>query len=444
MLVIIANLALAQIKHMLFSLPPGCGILKGMKLSENLQWRGLIKDKTFDDITWLDEPKTFYLGVDCNSSDSLTIGNLAVFMLARHLAEAGWETVLLVGGATSLIGDPGGKDEERPLKSREEISQNAEAIKAQVRRLFAHNQFEPVDNYDWFKDIRYLDFLRDVGKHFSMTELIQRDFIATRMGEGGGGISYAEFSYNLIQGYDYYWLFKNKGVVLQIGGSDQWGNMLSGAPLIRKKEGAEVHALSMPLVINKTTGKKFGKSEAGAVWLDPTKTTPTQFYQFWINADDAGVGDYLKIYTMLPKEEIDQLMVEHTKSPQDRVAQRRLAEEVTELVHGHKATHIARVVTDVLTDKTPIDGVSEEVIGTIRTEISSLKVSTAAPLIEVLVATGLASSNSEARQLLSSKAIYLNGKPAEKQVLEPSDFQNGRLLIRKGKVLKNTALIESV
>jgi len=254
-------------------------------LSDDLQWRGLIKDKTFDDVTWLDSPKTFYLGSDC-SSDSLTVGNLAIFMLARRLTEAGWKTVLLVGGATSLIGDPGGKDEERNLKSREEIAANVAGIKAQVQRLFANQEFTLVDNYDWFKDIGYLEFLRDVGKHYSMTELVQRDYIASRMGEGGGGISYAEFSYSLIQGYDFWHLFKNHGVEMQIGGSDQWGNILSGVPLIRKKEGKEVHAFSMPLVINKTTGKKFGKSEAGAIWLDPARTSPTQMYQFWINTDD--------------------------------------------------------------------------------------------------------------------------------------------------------------
>ena len=254
--------------------------MSDMTLSEELEWRGLIKDRTFTDPRWLDTPRTFYLGSDAGSSDSLTVGNLAIYMLARQLALHGWKTVLLVGGATSLIGDPGGKDEERQLKSREEVERNVAGITAQVEKLFTGLEFEAVNNYDWFKDMGYLEFLRDVGKHYSMTELVQRDFIASRMNEGGSGISYAEFSYNLIQGYDFYWLFKNKGVELQIGGSDQWGNMLSGAPLVRKKEGKEVHALSMPLVINKATGKKFGKSEAGAVWLDPAKTSPTQFYQF--------------------------------------------------------------------------------------------------------------------------------------------------------------------
>ena len=415
-----------------------------MNLSQNLEWRGLIKDKTFQDVRWLDEPKTFYLGVDCASADSLTIGNLAVFMLARHLADAGWKTVLLVGGATSLIGDPGGKDEERSLKSREEIAANVTAIKAQVRRLFAHNEFELVDNYDWFKDMGYLEFLREVGKHFSMTELVQRDFIATRMGEHGNGISYAEFSYNLIQGYDYYWLHKNKGVVLQIGGSDQWGNMLSGAPLVRKKEGAEVHALSMPLVINKVTGKKFGKSEEGAVWLDVAKTTPTQFYQFWINADDAGVEDYLKIYTMLSKEEVEQTIVKHKTNPAERIAQQRLAQEVTTMVHGEKEMHIAEQVTAYITGKRSVSEANDEELTALRHEIPAAKVTETALLTDVLLTAGLVGSKSEARQLLQNGAVYINGEATTKAALEPNDFHGGRLLIRKGKVLKNTALIESI
>src|SRR3990167_6438716 len=206
-----------------------------MKLSEDLAWRGLIKDKTFSEIAWLDEPKTFYHGVDA-SADSLTIGNLAALLLTRRLLESGWKTILLVGGATSLIGDPGGKTEERQLQSREEILKNVEALKKQVSNLFAGQDFTLVDNYDWMADVKYLDFLREVGKSFSMTELMQREFVRERMGEHGSGISYAEFSYSLIQGYDYWQLYKKHNAVLQIGGSDQWGNMLSGVALIRKKE----------------------------------------------------------------------------------------------------------------------------------------------------------------------------------------------------------------
>lgn len=413
-----------------------------MTLSEDLQWRGLIKDKTFEEITWLDTPKTFYLGADCNSSDSLTIGNLAIFMTARRLKEAGWTAVLLVGGATSLIGDPGGKDDERPLKTREEIAANVEGIKYQVQKLFAGQDFTLVDNYDWFKDLGYLEFLRDVGKNYSMTELLQREFIASRIGEGGTGISYAEFSYSLIQGYDYWHLFKNHRVELQIGGSDQWGNMLSGAPLIRKKDGKEVHAFSMPLVINKATGKKFGKSEDGAIWLDPKKTSPTQFYQFWINNDDEGVGDYLKIYTMLPKEEIDAVMEQHRQKPSERVAQSRLALEVTQIVHGAEAAANAQTVTGILTGIVAIDEADEASVEILRHEQPAIKSADNGSIIDALVQTGLAASNSDARRLLQGNSISLSGQKVARDVFEPSDFRNGKLLLRKGKKFKDTALIE--
>jgi len=412
-----------------------------MTLAEELQWRGLIKDRTFDDIEWVNTPRTFYLGSD-PSADSLTIGNLAIYMLARQLAAHGWKAVMLVGGATSLIGDPGGKDEERQLKSKEEVEQNVAGVAEQVKRIFSGYEFEMVNNYDWFKDIGFLDFLRDVGKHYSMTELVQRDFIAARMGEGGTGISYAEFSYNLIQGYDYWWLFKNKGVELQIGGSDQWGNMLSGAPLIRKKEGKEVHALSMPLVINKATGKKFGKSEDGAVWLDPAKTSPTQFYQFWINCDDESVEDHLKVYTMLSKEETDQLMAAHRQNPKERQAQIRLAQEVTRLVHGDDELRVAEAVTQVLTGKTPVQELDDAALNAMRKEIPAVHAQPGMEVVDVLAQTNLATSKTEARRLLEGNAIAINGEKTQKERLEEGDFQNGRLLIRKGKAFKDSALVE--
>lgn len=418
-----------------------------MTLSEDLQWRGLVKDKTFEDITWLDTPRTFYLGADAASADSLTIGNLAIYMTARRLCEAGWKTILLVGGATSLIGDPGGKDDERELTSREEVQANIEGIKVQASALFAGHEFTLVDNYDWFKDIGYLEFLRDVGKHFSMTELTQRDFIANRMGDGGSGISYAEFSYSLIQGYDYWHLFKEYGVELQIGGSDQWGNMLSGAPLIRKKESVdgretEVHAFSMPLVINKLTGKKFGKSEAGAIWLDPLKTSPTQFYQFWINCDDEGVGDYLKVYTMLSHDDIEGVMARHREKPSERIAQSRLALEVTQLVHGEEAAERAQTITGLLTGIVAINDIDEATLTMLRAEQPAYKSTETGSIIEALTETGLAGSNTEARRFLTNNAISINGVKVLRDSFEAGDFQQGRLLLRKGKKFKDTALIE--
>jgi len=412
-----------------------------MTLSEELTWRGQIKDKTFKDVTWLDQPKTFYLGSDC-SSDSLQAGNLAIYMMARRLRKHGWKAVMLVGGATSLIGDPGGKDEERQLKSREEIQANVAGIKKQINCLFSGMDFELVDNYDWFKDMGYLEFLRNVGKQYSMTELLQRDFIASRIGDGGSGISYAEFSYSLIQGYDYWHLYKKHDVCLQLGGSDQWGNMLSGVPLIRKKENVEVHALSMPLVINKATGKKFGKSEDGAIWLDPTKTSPTQFYQFWINAEDDSVEDYLKVYTELDKEDIDKLMHHHKEAPQMRTAQTRLAQEVTKLVHGQEDMKRAEKVTELLTGKAHLSDAGAATLAIMRQEQPSLVTTTTGSVVEALVSSGLASSNTEARRLLAGNAVTINSVKVTREAFEAADFVNGHLLLRKGKKFKDSALVE--
>ncbi|HEX5395363.1 MAG TPA: tyrosine--tRNA ligase, partial [Candidatus Saccharimonadales bacterium] len=369
-----------------------------MNFSEDLAWRGLIKDKTFSDDAWLDEPKTFYLGIDA-SSDSLTIGNLAVLMLARRFADAGWNTILLAGGATSLVGDPGGKKEERSLPSKEDIARNVEGIKPQMEKILGGKPHELVNNIDWLQHENLLDFLRDVGKSFSMSELMQREFVTERMGEGGTGISYAEFSYSLIQGYDYWHLYKNKGAQLQIGGSDQWGNILSGVALIRKKEGEEVHAMSMPLVVNKQTGEKFGKTEAGAVWLDPQKTTPTQFYQFWINTDDADVESYLKVFTLLPKEQVESILSRHKSDPSQRLAQKSLAEEATKVVHG--GTGAASGVTKYLTSQVSLSDASQEDLSAIRNEIPSVKSAADGSIVDALVAGKLAQSNSDARRLLA-------------------------------------------
>lgn len=412
-----------------------------MKLSEDLAWRGLIKDKTFADNGWLDQPQTFYHGIDA-STDSLTVGNLAALLLARRLLDAGWKAILLVGGGTSVVGDPGGKTEERSLQPREEIMKNTQAIKKQVEKLFSGQHFEIVDNYDWLADIKYLDFLRDIGKVFSMTELMQREFVTERMGQGHSGISYAEFSYSLIQGYDYWQLFKKHSAVLQIGGSDQWGNMLSGVSLIRKKEDKGGHALSMPLVVNKETGQKFGKSEAGAIWLDPSKTSPTQFYQFWINADDADVEDYLKVFTLLSKEEIERVVKQHKNSPSKRAAQSLLANEVTALVHGEKARELADKSLHYLTNQVFFSGAKDEELEQMRKEIASIKSSENGSIIEALVGTGLASSNTEARRLLESGAVYINGNQAKRESFESGDFQTGRLLLRRGKAYKDSALVE--
>jgi tyrosyl-tRNA synthetase len=350
--------------------------------------------------------------------------------------------VLLAGGATSLVGDPGGKDEERELKSRDEIAANIEGIKGQMVKLFAGRAHELVNNLDWLDGLKYLDFLRKVGKHFPMTELMQREFVDARMGRTG--ISYAEFSYSLMQGYDFWWLFKNKAVELQIGASDQWGNMLSGVALIRKKEAKEVNVLSMPLVIDKNSGRKFGKSEAGALWLDPRRTSPAQFYQFWMNIDDADLEDYLKIFTLLSKDEIESVVTQQNKNPQGRRGQRRLAAEVTKIVHGEQQTKFAAKVADYLSSREPLENADSAVLKEIRPLMANLTVQPGSSVIDALVESGLAASNSDARRLIQSKAVYVNGQQFDKPHLDSSDFKNGRLMLRRGKAFKDSALIELV
>jgi len=416
--------------------------MSNQSLSEELSWRGFVNQTTYKDVTELDKkPITFYLGVD-PSADSMTIGNLAVVMMVRHFVRHGHKAVLLVGGATGLIGDPDGKAQERDLKSIEEITKNKAAIAVQYQSLLGEYTFELVDNYDWFKDIGYLEFLRDIGKHVPMRQMLGRDFVQSRLGEEGAGISYAEFSYALIQGYDFLHLNREKGVTLQICGADQWGNSITGVDLIRRVTGNETHVWSAPLVVNKTTGVKFGKSEDGAVWLDPNKTSPTQFYQFWINVDDQGVKDYLKIYTELSQDEITQIIAEHTENPGNRYAQKRLANEVTQLVHGSKYTEIAQAVTNILIGQFDWAEITDEILVELRKEISSTTTTENGLIIEALVASGLASSNTEARRLIQGNAISINGQKVAREQFEAGDFQNGRLLLRKGKKYKDSALVE--
>jgi tyrosyl-tRNA synthetase len=413
-----------------------------MTLSEELTWRGFVNQTTYKDITALDkDPITFYWGVD-PSAPSMQIGNLAAAMMVKHFIKHGHKAVLLVGGATGMIGDPDGKAEERNLKSLDEIANNKAGIVQQYKTVFSGLDFELVDNNDWFKDMHYLTFLRDIGKHVPMRQMLQRDFVQTRLGEDTAGISYAEFSYVLIQAYDFLHLSREKGVKLQVCGSDQWGNSIAGVELIRRIDGAEAHVWSTPLIINKATGVKFGKSETGAVWLDPQQTTPTDFYQFWINADDAGVEDYIKIYTELDKATVDALMTEHHTAPQKRLAQIRLAQEVTKLGHGAQALAFAVAVTAYLTGAKPISEADEEVLSEIRRQIPAVKTDAQALITAIVTASGLASSNSEARRLLVGRALYINGNVVTDDHFVDDAFQNSRLLIRRGKKYKDSVLVE--
>jgi tyrosyl-tRNA synthetase len=397
-----------------------------MTLSEELTWRGFVNQMTYPDISALDgEPISFYFGVD-PSADSMQIGNFAAAMMVRHFIDHGHKAFLLVGGATGMIGDPDGKADERNLKTLDEIAKNKAGIAAQYRTAFAGKDFTIVDNYDWFKDINYLDFLRNVGKNVPLSMMLGRDFVQARLGEGGAGISYAEFSYSLIQGYDFVHLYKNHGVTLQLCGADQWGNSIAGVDLIRRIEGGEAHVYSTPLVINKATGKKFGKSEGGAIWLDPAKTSVYQFYQFWLNVDDEGVIDYAKIYTLLSKEELEALAERHAVNPGAREAQKTLAREVTILVHGKERTESVMRVTDVLFGRAAFSDLTPEDLDALSQEIPT--VAAGKTIIETLVESGVAASNGEARRLIAGGAVSVNDDKVS------DDFELHTLcLIKKGK-----------
>lgn len=410
-------------------------------LSEELTWRGFVNQTTFANITDLDgEPRALYFGVD-PSSDSMQVGNLAAAMMVRHFINAGYKAFILVGGATGYIGgDPDGKNEARPLKALDEIAHNKAAIAAQYKTVFAGQDFTVVDNYDWFKNISYLDFLRDVGNHVPLSQMLGRDFVQSRL--EGNGINYAEFSYSLIQGYDFLHLYREHGVTLQLCGADQWGNSIAGVELIRRVAGGESHIYSIPLVMNKATGKKFGKSENGAVWLDPAKTSPYQFYQFWLNSDDEGVEYYLKIYTMLSREELEQLMAKFNADRSGRLAQKKLAYEVTKMIHGQAAADEQILIAKAVAEQA-IEILDEQAIESLSKEISTATVNPTALVVDVLFTAGLASSKSEARQFVKSGAVYVNGRPYGEETLTPELFTRGHLFLRRGKVLKNTALVTS-
>ncbi|MDO5343601.1 MAG: tyrosine--tRNA ligase [Candidatus Saccharibacteria bacterium] len=395
-----------------------------MQLSEELQWRGFWNQTTFTDDKLIDTERfTLYLGTD-PSADSLHVGHLAVYMMVRHFLERGHQVFLLVGGGTGMIGDM--RDtEERSLLSYEEIDHNKHALKAQVSRIFAGREFTLVDNADWLRGLELLPFLRDIGKNFNMAELTGREFFKARI-KNGTGLSFAEFTYTLLQGYDFWHLFKHHGVNLQIGGSDQWGNLLSGVELIRKKEGAEVYAMTAPLLINKSTGRKFGKSEGGAVWLDENKTSVYKFYQFWLNTDDESAIEYMKVFTMLDRETIEAIAENHAVNPGARSAQKVLAREVTDIVHGVGRRESVERVTEVLFGGGEFSDLTDDDLEVLAREIPCVPVGVG--VIEALVVSEVAKSNGEARRLIQSGAVSVNGvKIAEDQVVQQP------ALIKKGK-----------
>ena len=402
-----------------------------MKLSEELIWRGFSAETTIKDPAILDtmENKTFYWGAD-PSADSLTIGNLAALMMCACFVRHGYKPYLLVGGATGQIGDPK-ETKERDLKSLEEVEHNKACIKEQIKRVINTPDVTMVDNYDWFKNINYIDFLRNIGKQFSMTQLLDRKFIQSRIGEGGSGISYAEFSYTLIQGYDFYHLYKEYGIQLQLCGADQYGNCSSGISLIRKLENAEANVWSTPLIIDPVTGRKFGKSEGNAVWLASSDngqgnfTTVFDFYQFWLNQADSAIEYLLKIYTTYDKPEIEKILAEHNEHPEKRIAQRALARGATSVVHGESAANAVEMLAEKLFAKETSYSAKEIEAAAEILPVSPLS----ATLVDDLVSTGLASSKKEARTFIKAGAVSVNGE----KVTDETKVLNAPAILKRGK-----------
>jgi tyrosyl-tRNA synthetase len=408
-----------------------------MTLAEELKARGLVEHTSAPIEEILGKSRTVYLGID-PTADSMQIGNLAVVMLMKRLGEAGHKLIFLVGGGTGMIGDPKERG-ERSLLDERIVGKNARALKKQLKGVLGRTRFTLVNNADWLMKARLVPFLRDIGKHFTVNELVKRDLIAKRLATPDESISYTEFTYALLQGFDFLTLHEKYGADLQVGASDQWTNILSGVELIRKKAGAAAYAFTMPLITD-STGKKFGKSEGNAVWLDPKKTSPFKFYQFWLGLPDEGVEQYLKVYTELPLGEIEALMIRHQAAPQAREAQRVLASQVTELVHGTAAAAAASSATEALFGTTPFHELSREARASALAEAPSLtlgkkELAEGVPLIDCLVGGGLASSKSDARRLIEQKAITLGGLPIAnaEQKIYAGDLPQGYALVRKGK-----------
>lgn len=401
---------------------------KEMTLYEDLQWRGLIKDLSSEDLIdkLNNEKLTFYLGTD-PTADSLHIGHYSTFLVAKRLQKAGHNPILLVGGATGLVGDPRGTG-EREKADAKVIQSNFEKLKAQVERLFG---IKCVNNYDWFKDVNYIDFLRDYGKYINVNYMINKDLVKRQLEIG---ISYAEFSYMLIQGVDFKHLHDNYGVTLQIGGSDQWGNLTTGIEIIRKLTGEEVYAFSIPLAVD-SQGKKMGKSEGNAVWLDINKTSAYELYQYLYNLEDSMMEAYLKRFTFLGKSEIEEIMKKHLEAPEKRIAQETLAHEVVRDIHGEeeyqKAVEISRALFSGDIKKLPADQ-----IGKIFSKVDHIDIKEEENIVDFLVNGKICSSKREAREFINSGSIYVNGDKVESleyNIDREKALDNKYVVIRKGK-----------
>lgn len=409
-----------------------------MKLSEELQQRGFIHQSTASNLADIidKENRVVYHGFD-PSADSIHAGNFVQWMLLVHLVRHGHTVVLLVGGATGRIGDPK-PDSERPLIPEEEINRRVGKMKAQAELLLG-STVELVNNYDWFQKILFLDFLRDIGKHFTVNELIKKDAIATRL-QSDTGLSYTEFAYPLVQGYDYLVLFREKNCTIQTGGSDQWGNMVAGVELIRRVERAEAHVITTPLIIDKTTGKKFGKSEGNAVWLDANKTTPYEFYQFWYNTSDENVVDYLKLFTTLSLEDIAKITEEHEVSPEKRLAQTALAKSVTSFVHSEETMEGVKLVSSLLFGEVQLSEISDTEMMAVKAHAPLTEVDAEITVVEALVACGLAESKRAARTFITDGAVMVQYQKIEDEnAVLKNIFSESIIHLKRGK--KNVSLL---
>ena len=412
-------------------------------LVEELKWRGMIHDimpGTEEQLR--KEVTTAYVGID-PTADSLHIGHLVSIMLLKHLQMAGHKPLAVVGGATGMIGDPSFKAQERKLLTVEEIQHNVQCIRKQLERFLDFNNpvngAEICNNYDWMKDYLFLDFIRDVGKHITVNYMMTKDSVKKRMETG---ISFTEFSYQLLQGYDFLVLYRTKGCKLQMGGSDQWGNITTGTELIRRMEGGEAFALTCPL-ITKADGTKFGKTEGGNVWLDPEKTSPYKFYQFWLNCSDVDTAKYIRIFTLFSKEEIEAMEKQHAEAPEQRILQKALAKDITIRVHGEEAYNTAIAASELLFGKATTEQLNSLDRATLMSvfdgvpqfTVSRTTIEAGASLVDLAAEVGMFASKGEIRRELKQNSISVNKQKVwEGCTLGAADILNsGCILVQKGK-----------
>ncbi len=422
-------------------------------LIEELRWRGLVQDiipGTEELLT--NSMTTAYIGFD-PTADSLHIGSLVPIMLLIHLQKFGHKPIALVGGATGMVGDPSGKSEERNLLSEEVLQKNLAGVRKQLEKFLDFDTAKPnhaeiVNNYDWFKELSFLQFIRDVGKHISINYMMAKDSVKKRF-ESDSGMSFTEFTYQLVQGYDFYWLFTNKNCKLQMGGSDQWGNIVTGTELIRRKSGGEAFAFTCPLM-TKADGGKFGKTEKGNVWLDEKKTSSYQFYQFWLNTADSDAAKYLKTFTLLNKDEIDELIKQHTGNEQNRILQKRLAEELTCFVHSKDDYEFALKASQILFNNdtaTILKQLNEEQLlqvmeGVPTVTYGASTLTTGVDIVTFLADTKILSSKGEAKKMIQNGGVSINKEKIDSAefIVTKEQLLNGKyLLIQRGK--KNYYLV---